>query len=73
MLDLKQILWIISAICCGNLVAIWLHCQVWEVRQRRLRGLRAVGYVSLAIVIFVLAVWWREAETQSFFVTLGME
>jgi hypothetical protein len=61
MTPLKQSLWIVSAVCCANLLAIQVHVWAWELRQQRRKILCAFGYVSLSIITFCLYSWWREA------------
>ena len=60
MIPLEQVLWLLSAICCGNILAICLHYWMWKLRLRAIDTLVAFGCLTLPLLflVFIMNSGW---------------
>lgn len=60
MSSLNQLLWIASAVSVGNLVAIKVHAETWQAREKGSRWLYGAGVAGgVLALLFTLFLWWE--------------
>lgn len=59
---MQQALLIFSAIFCGNIAGIWLHCWTWRLRHTEFKMFGTFGYVSLALIEFCFLYWFSRVN-----------